>query len=84
MKKISISKVIKVKFLVPVAGFPEETYFGSLSAIFEVFTPSQIGCSLHALWGAKIDEGRPKRTPMAIISKHIVYRKQQKNTNFAL
>lgn len=76
MEKITISKVIKVKFIVPVAGFPEETYFGSLSAIFEVFTPEQIGSTLQALWDAKINVGFPKKTHRAIISKHIVYRKQ--------
>lgn len=56
---------------------PHESYFGSLSAIFEIFTPEQIGCTLKSLWAAKVDINKPKVTSKCIISKHYIYRKQQ-------
>lgn len=78
MKKISKSKIVKVRFILPVGqGVPQENYFGSLSAIYEVFTPEQIGCTLKSLWSSKIDVDNPKATNRCVISKHYIYRKQQ-------
>lgn len=77
MEKITKSKIIKVKFLVPVTGMPYENYFGSLSAIYEKFTPDQVGCKLQALWDAKIGIWKPKVTSKCVISKHYIYRKQR-------
>lgn len=78
MKKITASKIVKVRFILPVGqGIPQESYFGSLSAIFEVFTPEQIGCTLKTLWASKIDVDKPKATNKCVISKHYIYRKQQ-------
>lgn len=79
MKKITTSNIVKVEFY----GDFTEHYFGSLAAIYEVFTPEQIGCTLESLWSYKIEVGKPKKTRKCIISKHNIYRKQQKNTNFA-
>lgn len=76
MEKIS-ERIIKVEFLVPVNG-RREYYFGSLAAIYETFTPQQIGCKLEALWSAKITEQKPKSTRHCVISKHPVCRKKQK------
>lgn len=45
MGKITKSCIIKVKFAVPVEG-KREHFFGSLAAIYEKFTPFQIGCKL--------------------------------------
>lgn len=76
MGKIN-ENIIKVEFFVPLNG-KKEHYFGSLSAIYEVFTPQQVGCKLEALWKAGIEEGKPKSTRFCVISKHKVRRKNQK------
>lgn len=81
MKKIttlSVASVIRVQFFKPVDGC-SEFYFGSLAAIFELFTPEEIGCRLETLWAANIDEAHPKATRLCVISKHVLYRKSQKN-----
>lgn len=80
MGKIN-EKIVKVEFFVPVNG-KKEYYFGSQAAIYEVFTPQQIGCKLEALWKAGIEEGKPKSTLFCVIFKHKAQRKFQKNSNF--
>lgn len=82
MKKIttlSTASLIKVQFFHPKEGGGTEFYFGSLSAIYEMFEPSEIGCRLEALWAANIDELHPKATRLCVISKHVLYRKSQRN-----
>lgn len=71
--------IIKVNFHAPVNGSSEH-YFGSLAAIYDVFTPEQIGCQLGTLWDFGISVGKPKLTKFCVISKHRVHRKPQKNT----
>lgn len=73
---LSKGKVIKVMFFSPIDG-ETEYFFGSLAAIYEMFTPQQIGCKIEALWSAKIELGKPKATRSCIISKHVVLRKKQ-------
>ena len=77
MVKDQKSNVIKVMFQVPVEG-KKEHYFGSLSAIYDVFSNEQIGCSLKTLWKAKIEPGKPKKTKKCVVSKHEVHWKEQK------
>lgn len=82
MKKIttlSAASLIKVQFFTPKEGGGTEFYFGSLAAIYEMFGVSEIGCRLEALWAANIDEAHPKATRSCVISKHVLYRKSQKN-----
>lgn len=67
MGKITKSYIIKVKFAVPVEG-KREHFFGSLAAIYEKFTPFQIGCKLPTLWKAGIEPGNPKNTRKCTIS----------------
>jgi hypothetical protein len=50
-------------------------YFGSLAAIYELFTPEQIGCKLETLWNCSLDYGGCKITNTCVISKEIIYRK---------
>ena len=80
MEKITIESIIRVQFLNPVAEYGGQTdfYFGSLAAIYEVFTPEQVGCKLETLWNAKIDPLHPKTTPKCVVSKRVLYRKKQK------
>ena len=71
------SYIIKVKFPGLVEG-EREHYFGSLSAIYDKFTPAQIVCGLETLWKAKIETGNPKRARRCVISKHELFRKSQR------
>ena len=71
------SNVIKVLFPVAVDG-KREYFFGSLAAIYDKFTPYQIGCKLSTLWKAQIEQGKPKKTKKCVVSKHEVYRKEQR------
>ena len=76
MEKITKSYIIKVMFPASVEG-KREHFFGSLAAIYEKFTPYQIGCKLPSLWKAGIEPGNPKKTRKCTISKHEVVRKEQ-------
>lgn len=80
MEKITKESIIRVQFLSPVAEYGGQTdfYFGSLAAIFELFTKEQIGCQLETLWSAKIDTLHPKTTPKCVVSKQVLYRKKQR------
>lgn len=80
MEKISVETIIKVQFLQPRTdmGGRSDFFFGSLAAIFEVFTENDIGCKLNTLWAAKIDTEHPKTTPKCVVSKDVLYRKKQK------
>jgi len=80
MEKITTESIIRVQFLQPVSehGGQTDFYFGSLAAIYEVFTPEQVGCKLETLWAAKIDALHPKTTPRCVVSKQVLYRKKQK------
>ena len=53
-------------------------YFGSLAAIYELFTPEQIGCKLETLWNSSLDNGGCKINNTCVISKEIIYRKAHK------
>lgn len=71
---ITKGTIITVTFFAPVRV---DYYFGSLAAIYEVFTPEQIGCKIETLWAANIKEGVPKITKNCVISKHNILRKKQ-------
>lgn len=74
------SHIIKVVFPSAVDG-SREHYFGSLAAIYETFTPYQIGCKVATLWKAGIEPGKSKKTKKCTVSKHEVARKEQKCKN---
>lgn len=69
------SALIRVDFFEPKETF----YFGSLAAIYEAFTPKQVGCKIEALWAARITFGQPKATKKCLVSKHRLLRKRQSN-----
>lgn len=70
-------KIIKVEFTEPIDG-KSEYYFGSLSAIYDVFTREQMGCVLYTLWNASIKEGKPYKNKRCTVSKFPIRRKCQK------
>lgn len=80
MEKITTESIVRVQFLSPIAEYGGQTdfYFGSLAAIYELFTPEQVGCKLETLWSAKIDALHPKATTKCVVSKQTLYRKKQK------
>lgn len=45
----------------PFEGNPDKTdfFFGSLSAIYQIFTPKQIGCKVTRLWNLGVSDGKP-------------------------
>lgn len=53
----------------------EHHYFGSIAAIFDVFTPSDIGVSKSRLWGYKLAENRPYKNKLVIVRKGNLHRK---------
>ena len=68
--------IIKVQFIRSING-QYEFYFGSLAAIYDKFTPAEIGCTLHTLWRSGIDINLSKATNNCIISKHKLLRKSK-------
>lgn len=74
---LSTSTLIVVEFFRKVNGH-KAWYFGSLAAIYELFTPEQIGCKLETLWNSSLDYGGCKITNTCVISKEIIYRKAHK------
>ena len=71
---LTISNIIEVRF-----GNGKREYFGSLSAIYEMYTDEEIGCKLYQLHdNAHLRAGgEPFITPKCKIYKRIVYRKKQ-------
>jgi hypothetical protein len=74
---LSTSTLIIVEFFRKVNGH-KVWYFGRLAAIYELFTPEQIGCKLETLWNCSLDHGESKITAHCVITKEIMYRKAHK------
>ena len=60
------------------AGNPEY-FFGSLAAIYDVFTAQQIGCAVTRLWQSKITPEKPFINKKCTISKVVVRHKTPQN-----
>lgn len=75
----STSSVIKVSFFEPVGG-KTDYLFGSLKAIYTVFSQKEVGCSLTALYAAKFGSKGVKVTDKCRITKEPVTRYPQTNT----
>lgn len=76
--------IIRVQFREPpLADQPAKTdfYFGSLAAIYEVFTPEQVGCKVECLWNAGITAGKPYANKLCIVTRETMTRKAQKTTS---
>lgn len=76
--------IIRVQFREPpLADQPAKTdfYFGSLAAIYEVFTPEQVGCKVERLWNAGITDGKPYANKLCIVTRETMTRKAQKTTS---
>lgn len=53
-------------------------YFGSISAIFDLFDSSTLKVSKSYLWNYGIDECKPYQNKICIIRKGFIQRKKQK------
>ena len=56
-----------------------EFYFGSLAAIYDMFSVEQIGCAVEVLWAYNIEQGKPFENSQYIISKEFLTRKKRKS-----
>lgn len=76
------SQVVRVRFPAgSVPGGETDFIFGSLAAVFDMFSEAELGVSLRALYalGLAVD-GATHTTPLGIqIKKLSAYRKRQKN-----
>ena len=51
-------------------------YFGSLSAIYDYFTPQELGVSRQRLYNYGITESKPYKNKKCIIYKGTIHRKK--------
>ncbi len=57
-------------------GDDENFYFGSLAAVYDHFTPSELGVSLARLYDVAITPEKPYRNGKCIIRKGFLQRKK--------
>ena len=64
-------------------GDDDNHYFGSIAAIFDNFTPQQLGVSASQLWNYGITEQNPYHNNNVIIRRGVIQRnkKNKKNPN---
>lgn len=69
--------IIQVIFNEPING-KTDFHFGSLSAIYEQFTPEQIGCKVETLWNHSITKEKPYKNAKCTIERTELVRKSTK------
>ncbi len=70
--------IVRVSFHEPpLKHLPQrrDFFFGCLSAIYEVFTPEQVGCKVECLWNSNIQVGSPYANRLCVISREPFVRK---------
>ena len=75
MNSNSKGNIIKLTFKHP----KREFYFGSLVAIYEMFSAEQIGCAVEVLWAYNIEQGKPFENTQCVISKETLTRKKHRS-----
>lgn len=55
----------------------KDFYFFSVSAIYDVFTPAQIGCKVSRLWNIGVPKGNPYNGRLCNITKEPILRKKR-------
>lgn len=70
----------RVEFKEPPLTDDERTefFFTSLAAIYEVFTPEQIGCKVNRLWNIGVTDGITYNGKRCLITREVVHSKAQK------
>lgn len=69
----------RVEFKEPPIQDDERTefYFSSLAAIYEQFTPEQVGCKVSRLWNIGVSDGVPYAGRRCSITREQIRRKTQ-------
>ena len=62
-------------------GDDDNLYFGSIAAIFDYFTPQQLGVSASRLWNYGVTEIKPYRNDKVIIRRGVIHRKKTNRKN---
>ena len=57
-------------------GDEEHHYFGSIAAIYDKFTPQQLGVSRSRLWSFGITPERPYKNKVCMIFRGVIQRKK--------
>jgi hypothetical protein len=57
-------------------GDDDNHYFGSIAAIFDRFTPKQLGVSKSRLYSFEVTPERPYKNKVVIIRKEVMHRKK--------
>lgn len=77
-KTMSTEKIYKVTFHTqPLSG--QEFFFGSLTAIYDRFTPEQVGCQVRRLYNLKVPSGVPYLGKHCTITRIEFQRKSRNN-----
>lgn len=58
-------------------GDDRHYYFGSVAAIFDTFTPDELGVSLPTLWNYGLAPDRPYKNYKCSIYRDSIHRKKQ-------
>lgn len=58
-------------------GDDKNFYFGSVAAIFDTFTPDELGVSLSGLWAYGLAPDRPYKNDHCAIYRDTIHRKKQ-------
>jgi len=69
-----MSKIYRVKLKQPIDD-KIDYYFGSLSAIYDVFSVEQIGCTVGHLWNIKVSNGERYENDKCTITQETLIRK---------
>lgn len=80
------NRYVYVVLFLGAAPFPDRPrtkyfLFSSLAAIFEVFSPEQIGCGLRHLYNLKVPDGSAFVGKRCIIKREMVFAKRQRKIN---
>jgi len=69
--------IYRVRFADNVFGFGGKDYFfSSLTAIFRIFSPEQIGCGIGRLWNLRISAGGIYRSAQCTVTRELLYRRR--------
>lgn len=81
---LTISQIVRVRFPAGslITGGEHDFYFGSLAAVFDMFSEVDLGVSLRTLYShGLVADGLPFISPLGIEFKKLtMYRKAQKNS----
>lgn len=80
---LNCSQIVRVRFPSDACtGSETDFIFGSLAAVYDMFSEAELGVSLRALYALGLStDGATHTTPLGVqIKKMTAYRKRQKNS----